>query len=187
MTFITVSQGGPSADNDIPDGVYAVILTDIKDPRTVTARRGPKAGQDIDLMDWIFAIHKPGSPLHDRIIEGVTSTASGPRSKMFAWLTALLGGKPPQVNQQFAKTDLVARMAVATISHDEGGWPQINSLGAMLEGQLGQGIAEATGAPTNQPVAAAGPIRQDGEFAGAPRTPPLVGAATGAGSDDLPF
>lgn len=178
MTFITVSQGGPSPDTDIPDGVYPVILTELKDPRTVTARRGPKAGQEIDLIDWMFAIDAPGTPVHDRPLDGSTSTASGPRSKMYAWLTALLGGKPPAPQQQFAKTDLVGRMALATISHDEGGWPQIASLGAMPASMLGQRIAAATGTPVAEPapVAASGP---------AP-APVAVGAASG-NSDDLPF
>lgn len=183
MTFITVSQGGPKPEDDIPDGVYALQLTDIKDPRTVTARRGPKAGQDIDLIDWIFYIDKPGSPLHDRQIDGVTSTASGPRSKMFAWLTALLGGRPPAINQQFSKADLIGRYAYGTVAHDDGGWPQIDSLGAMPEDVLAAKFAAATGAPTNQPVAAAQPIRQPaepGEFTGAPRQPV-------AASSDLPF
>ena len=52
MAFIEVTQSGP----DIPDGVYPVTLVDIKGPKTVTAQRGPKAGQDIDLLDWEFAV-----------------------------------------------------------------------------------------------------------------------------------
>lgn len=158
MTFITVSQGGPSAETDIPDGVYPVMLTELKDPRTVTARRGPKAGQEIDLIDWIFTIDAPGTPVHDRPLDGSTSTASGPRSKMYAWLTALLGGKPPAPQQQFSKSDLVGRMALATVSHDDGGWPQIASLGAMPQSMLGQRIAAATGAPAAVPPPVTQPI-----------------------------
>jgi hypothetical protein len=172
MTFITVSQGGPSADTDIPDGVYPVILTELKDPRTVTARRGPKAGQDIDLIDWVFTIDAPGTIVHEKPLDGSTSTASGPRSKMYAWLTALLGGRPPAPQQQFAKSDLIGRMALATVSHDDGGWPQIASLGAMPASMLGQRVAAATGAPA---VAVAQPAIQT-------PTPAVVGVR-----DDLPF
>jgi hypothetical protein len=177
VTFITVSQGGPGPDTDIPDGVYPVILTELKDPRTVTARRGPRAGQDIDLIDWVFTIDAPGTTVHEKPLDGSTSTASGPRSKMYAWLTALLGGRPPAPQQQFAKGDLIGRMALATVSHDEGGWPQIASLGAVPPSMLGQRVAAATGAPVAAPAAVAPPP--------AP-APALVGAATG-NSDDLPF
>lgn len=141
MPFIEVHQSGP----DIPDGVYPVVLTDIKGPKTVTAQRGPKAGQDIDLLDWEFAI-TDGS-YADTVIPATTSTASGPRSKMYAYLTALLNGVAPAIGSKFEKTDLVGRMALATIKKDDGGWLRIENLGAMPASMLSANVAKATGAP----------------------------------------
>lgn len=152
MPFVTVNSGG----SDLPDGVYPVILTAISDPRTVTAQRGPKAGQDIDLIDWTFAVDD--GEFEGQTIEASTSTASGPKSKMFAYLTALLGGKAPLVGQAFEKTDLVGRAALATVRKDENGWPRIENLGAMPASMLGTRVAAATGVPARtqkaQPVQA---------------------------------
>lgn len=152
--FITVTKGGV----DIEDGAYPVVLTGISDPKTVTAQRGPKAGQDIQLIDWTFSIDDTTSPYDGTEIAASTSTASGPKSKMFAYLTALLGGRAPQVGQAFEKGDLIGRLAVATIRKDENGWPRIENLSAMPRGQRQEPVAAAA-----TPVAAA------------------------AGSTDLPF
>lgn len=141
--FVTVNAGGPA----IPDGVYLVQLTKIGDPRTVTAQRGPKAGEDVDLIDWTFVIDQPGTEVHDMELPDSTSTSSGPRSKMYAWLTALMGGVAPQVGTPFKKSDLIGRYALATTRKDEGGWPKIENLGAAPASLLGQRIAQATGTP----------------------------------------
>jgi hypothetical protein len=152
--FITVSAGGPSPENDIPDGVYPVILSALSDPKTVTARRGPKAGQDIDLIDWSFAVDAPGHPLDGRELTESTSTASGPRSKMYAYLTALFGGTPPPAGTKLTKEHLLGRRALATVTHDEAGWLRIGNLGA-LPRELP--AAAPVAAPTSVPAAVVAP------------------------------
>lgn len=128
MPFIEVKSGGP----DIPDGVYPVILTSISDPKTVTAQRGPKAGQEIDLLDWTFAIE---SGQYENIeISVSTSMASGPRSKMYGFLIALFGGVAPPIGTKLEKGDIVGRSALATIAKDEEGWLRITNLGAVPAG-----------------------------------------------------
>jgi len=160
-TFITINQGGP----DIPDGVYLVQLTKIADPRTVTAQSGPRAGEDVDLIDWTFAIDQPGTAMHDVLLDASTSTASGPRSKMYAWLTALLGGVAPTIGAGFKKSDLIGRYALATTRKSESGWPKIENLGAAPAALLGARIAQATGTPVQVPgspapqAATPGPLR----------------------------
>jgi len=165
--FITVSAGGPSPENDLPDGVYPVILSALSDPKTVTARRGPKAGQDIDLIDWTFAIDAPGHPLDGRELPESTSTASGPRSKMYSFLTALFGGTPPPAGTKLTKEHLLGRRALATVTHDEGGWLRIGNLGAI---------------PTTMPVAA--PVPATAPVAVAP---PPVAEPVAVGPSQLPF
>jgi len=141
MPFIEIHQSGP----DIPDGVYPVTLVDIKGPKTVTAQRGPKAGQDIDLLDWEFAVDD--GPHEGVVISATTSTASGPRSKMYAYLTALFNGVAPAIGAKFEKTDLNGRRALATIKKDDGGWLRIENLGAMPASMLGARVAAMAGAP----------------------------------------
>lgn len=161
--FIRISAG--AGGSEIPDGVWPVILSDIRGPKTVTAQRGPNAGQDIDLLDWVFAVDAPGTPLDGKQIEASTSTASGPRSKMFAYLTALLGGVAPAVGAAFEKPQLLGRRALATIQRDTDGWARIVNLGALP--------AQFQAAPAATPAPAA-----------APQQPVAIGAAK---ADDLPF
>lgn len=175
--YFTISAGGPTGDNDVPDGVYPVILTAIGEPKTVTARRGPKAGQDIDLIDWTFAIDSPGHPIDARELTESTSTASGPKSKMYAYITALSNGVAPPANAKIAKAQLIGRRALATVSHDEGGWPRISNLGALPLGMQQAAFAQATGTPMAQPTPNGGTYP----------TPMPVPAAPAAKTDDLPF
>lgn len=173
-TFITVNAGGP----EIPDGVYLVQLTKIGDPRTVTAQQGPRQGEEVDLIDWVFTIDQPGTDLHDQVIDASTSTASGPRSKMYAWLTALLGGVAPVVGTNFKKSDLIGRYALATTRKNDAGWPKIENLGAAPAALLAQRIGAATGVPVQANGAPASAAAQ---------TAPLRETVAAAAGDDLPF
>ena len=179
--FITVKSGGP----EIPEGVYPVFLKSISDVRTVTAQRGPKAGQDIDLLDWIFTIDTPGQPYDGLDIDVSTSTASGPKSKMYAFLTALFNGVAPATGTQFTKQQLVGRGALATVKRDEdGGWLRITNLSAIPIGMQQQRFAQATGSPVVQPPAV-NPVPAASTIPQQPILQP-VGAAA-AQTDDLPF
>lgn len=142
--FITISSGGAS---DVPEGVYEVVLTAISDPKIVTAQRGPKAGQDIALIDWTFAI--AAGEHQDKELQASSSTASGPKSKLFAFITALYGGKSPVIGTKLEKAELIGRMALATVALDEGGWPRISNLGAIPASMLAAHVARTTGAPTS--------------------------------------
>lgn len=155
--IITVTAGAPQVDID--PGVYEVTLTEIKEPRAIFPQSGPNAGKEVSLRDWIFSL-EDGTELR-----GSASTASGPKSKTYAWLTALLGGVPPAVGSSYPRDQLIGRMALATIVIDEGGWPKIQNLSAL---------------PKARPVAVAPPA----PVAEAPnRAQPVAVAAV----SDLPF
>jgi hypothetical protein len=177
MSFIEVKSGGTNPD--LADGVYPVILTEISDPRTVTAQRGPNAGEDFTLIDWKFAVLE--GPGEGAVVEASTSTASGPKSKLYGYLTALFGGVKPPVGTKLEKTDLVGRMALATIARDEEGWTRITNLGAMPANYPvpGQQAAPAAAVTAQQPPAAPA----------LPGLAPLpIPAAPGQRvGDDLPF
>lgn len=162
---ITVSAGAPQVD--IEPGVYPVTLVDISEPRTIFPQSGPNAGKEVTLRDWTFALDDGTE------IRGSASTASGPKSKTYAWLTALLGGTPPAVGQSYPKSQLVGRLALATIVIDDGGWPKIQNLSAMPRGMAQQPVAVA---------APATPVAPNAQPARASRPVPVAAAGT-----DLPF
>jgi hypothetical protein len=91
MPLITINSGG-----DIPEGVYPVILAGIEGPKKITARQGPNAGEEFEIFSWKFVILD--GKYKDTEIEATTSTATGPRSKLYGFLTALYNGTPPKVN-----------------------------------------------------------------------------------------
>lgn len=178
MSFIEVKSGG--SNPDLADGVYPVILTDISDPRTVTAQRGPNAGEDFTLIDWKFAVLE--GPAEGTVVEASTSTASGPKSKLYSYLTALFGGVKPPVGTKLEKTDLVGRMALATIARDDEGWTRITNLGAM-PANYPRPVQETAVAPVAAPAAPAAPQQATAPVAPLQALPEAVPQRVG----DLPF
>lgn len=144
---ITVGEGGFTG----PPGTYPVILAKIEGPKTITAKRGPTAGQSSDIYDWTFVV--VGGEYEDAEIDATSSTASGPKSKLYSFLTALLGGQAPQAGQTFELADLKGRMALATVVREESGWAKIAQLSAMPVQYMQQQFAQVTGAPVAAPPA----------------------------------
>jgi hypothetical protein len=157
--LITVSSGAPQTD--IEPGTYEATLTEISEPRTIFPQTGPNAGKEVSLRDWTFAL-EDGTE-----IRGSASTASGPKSKTYAWLTALLGGTPPVIGQSYPRSQLIGRECLVTVAIDEGGWAKIVNLSARPK------------ARTPEPVASPQPPRR---AAARPVAPVAAGIA-----DDLPF
>jgi hypothetical protein len=167
MALIAVGAGGP----DIV-GVFPVILSDLEGPKTITAKSGPNAGQDVDVFDWIFAIDD-GGQFDGEIVKATSSTASGPKSKMYAYITALLGGRPPAEGQTFEKQDLVGRVALATIGPNEGGWPRIQNLSALPASMQQQMLTQQAPQPQQpQYVPQAQPQPQQPQYAPQPAPAP---------------
>lgn len=146
MPTFTISGGGP----DIEPGVYPVLLTAIDGPREITAQTGPNAGSVVSIFEWTFAIDEPGDELDGVEIKGTTSTASGPRSKMFAWITALRGGVAPSVGERFESKDLLGKPALATIGRSDSGWPRIENLGALPRTRQAPTAAQPAAQPEPQ-------------------------------------
>jgi hypothetical protein len=141
---ITVTAGAQQVD--IKPGVYPVTLTDISEPRTIFPQTGVNAGKEVVLRDWTFSL-EDGTE-----IRGSASIASGPKSKTFAWLTALLGGTPPAVGTSYPREQLVGREALATVVIDDGGWAKIQNLSALPKGPVRAAKAQPV---ATVPVAAA--------------------------------
>jgi hypothetical protein len=157
---ITISAGAQVAN--IEPGTYLVTLIEIGEIRTILPQTGPNAGKEVNLRDWTFAL-EDGTE-----IRGSASVASGPKSKQFAWITALLGGTPPSIGQNIQFSQLVGREAHAAIAVDEGGWPKITGLTAIPKARLAAPAAVAAPPPTKATARVVAPV--------------ALGAA-----DDLPF
>ncbi len=166
---ITISAGAPASD--LTPGVYEVALVDISEPRTIYPQSGPNAGKEVQLRDWTFAL-EDGTE-----VTGSASVASGPKSKTYAWLTALLGGTPPTVGTSYPKSQLVGREALATIAIDEGGWAKIANLSARPRARAPQ----APVAPAAVPAPAAAPAVPVRRPVAQPVAQPV------AADDSLPF
>lgn len=164
---ITVGSGG----SNLPDGLYTVALTKIEQ-RPITPRSGPNAGIEQDGYDWTFVVMQ--GEYEDEEIRGRTSLASGPKSKLYAWLTALFNGQAPAAGTILELGQLTGRMALATIQRNTDGWPRIVSLSPIPPHMLQQQFGQATGAP----VQAQQPIQQ-------PQQPPVPVQAPQAGQQPV--
>ena len=166
MPFLTVSKGAPATD--IEDGVYVLTLTDVTGPRTITAQTGPQAGNDIDLLDWHWATED------GRELESSTSTASGPKSKSYAYLTALFGGKAPPIGLGVEKDHVVGRQVLGTVQADANGWPRITNVSAL---------------PSTMPLPTTAPTNTEAVVPAAKKTvaPRPAGAPVVQQGSDLPF
>jgi hypothetical protein len=152
MPFLEVKNSGP----DVPDGAYPMILVAIEgdpeipnSPRHVVPEQGPNAGKDLYFWDWKFRINIPGDhPLNaTEPFSYGTSTATGPRSKMYGVLTALLNGSRPTVGMTFEKDDLIGRQVYATVQRSETGYCDIVGFSPVPAHLQQQAFAAATAAP----------------------------------------
>jgi hypothetical protein len=159
--FLEFGQG--AGQSDIAPGTYRVTLTEISDVRTQTAKRGPNAGQDFSIRDWTFFTDD------DKEIRDSASISRSSRSKQYEWVTALLGGTAPALDQKLAMSQLIGREAIATIELNEDGWPKIRTLSAIPQERA-------------KPANAASPAAAARARAGTPQP-----AAAAAAGDDLPF
>lgn len=122
------------------------------------------------LIRWEFSLdgtddpEVPGQPI---ILDGITSLATGPRSKMRPWVAALLGRNlDEQISLSGLRTQLLGHPCLVTVEINDSGYSKVANVVP----------------PPRQPARPAAPV---GEFAGAPATPAMVAAA--AGGDELGF
>jgi hypothetical protein len=123
------------------------------------------------LLRWDFLIagvEDPEVPGQALILDGVTSLATGARSKMRAWVTALLGrGLDEKVGLSELRSQLVNKECFVQVEINESGYSKVANVVP----------------PARKPATA--PPAQPGEFSGAPTTPPMT--APGGGGDELGF
>ena len=144
-----------TGQSDIAPGTYNVTLTEVSDIKTNVAKRGPNAGEEFSVRDWTFFTDD------DQEIRDSASVSKSSRSKQYEWITALLGGTPPALDQKISLQSLIGREAIATIELVDG-WPKIKTLSARPQerakpagGQSPAAAARERAKAQQQPVAAA--------------------------------
>lgn len=132
------------------------------------------------LIRWEFSLdgvedpETPGQPL---ILDGVTSTATGPRSKMRPWVAALLGRNLEEaISLGALRSQLLGHPCLVTVEINEAGYSKVANVIAPPR----QPARPAAPAPVAQP----GETLAAAEFTGTPAPQP-VGAV--AKDDPLGF
>jgi hypothetical protein len=138
-----ITDSGP----DLPDDVYNVVLTKLVE-KEIQTQDGPK-----DIIEWTFEIFD--GDYAETEIKDSTSVATSPRSKAYAWLTALTGGRPLDIDAEVDESAIIGQMAVATIQRNDKGWPKIVTLSAVPKSSQQRAFAERMGVQTTAPARAA--------------------------------
>lgn len=114
---------------DIPDGSYVASLESVRED----------TGSFGKYRKWTFLIEVPerevdGQKLPASIepLTTLTSANTGPQSKSYQWLTAILGAAPKAGTTVESPN---GKRCTVTISHNEKGFPKIDQVGLYVDPQ----------------------------------------------------
>jgi len=133
MPLIVVGAGTPI----VPPGTYPATLVAIAPKRLATKFSEPP-GTEQDFLEWTWLVEGPDK---DAEITSLTSLATGPKSTMFAILTALLGPDAVQVGAGFEESDLVGKPVMIQIVEDQGFSKVDKVIAAPAKGRRGAAAA----------------------------------------------
>lgn len=195
---ITITAGRPNRQGDEqdfagPDGSYLATLIGVTEPITAKSTMADARGDGTwTYRDWTFAID--GGQYDGQVLDvRANASSSGPKSKQFAIIAALIGRTPPVGAQIDIQAHLVGRQCLLGIKTNDNDYPYADTFMAVPGAQA---TAPAPVVPTNteamvqQPVRQrrprqAGPMAETATVSDATGTRPLVPA--GRPADDLPF
>lgn len=108
---------------DIPDGVYTAMLQGVENDK----------GAFGDFRRWQWLIDVPGEKGTEIVpLTQLTSANTGPQSKSYKQLTALLGAAPKAGENIEPPT---GKRVTVTINHNEKGFPTVAEVGAYVDPQ----------------------------------------------------
>lgn len=112
---------------DVPDGVYTAMLEEVEEGD----------GSFGKYRKWHFLVDvpsdklgKPAGTVEIVPLSALTSINTGPQSKSYKWLTALLGGAP-QAGTAVASPN--GSRAVVTVTHNDKNFPTISDVGPYVD------------------------------------------------------
>lgn len=111
---MTMTVGGTPI---VEDGTYPGNLIALED-KQVPDRDNPE--DTMTLRIWTFGLDALDSDGNPAEVEGISSTALGPRSKAYKWIAALLGRKLENGEQITRKMLLNQPCLVAVAANDNG-------------------------------------------------------------------
>ena len=142
MPLITVSAGTPI----LPPATYDATLIGIA-PKKLTTKFS-KPGVEDDFLEWTWLVEGEDKDVE---ITSLTSVATGPKSRIFEYLTALLGADKVVIDAGFEEADLVGKKAQVSIVTTEDGFSKIDKI---VSPKVTRRAASAAA-----PAAAAAPVK----------------------------
>jgi len=112
---------------DIPDGKYVATLAG------VTVKKGGFGGNDYRSWEWLVEVPgENGAEAEIVPLTQLTSVNTGPQSKSFKQLTALLGEAPKAGQSIEAPT---GKRVVLMITHNDKRFPTVQDVGPYIDPQ----------------------------------------------------
>jgi len=108
--------------------VYVGKLVGFKPFTYTDAAESDQSKATRQLVEWQFNVDINGG---NEEVSGVTSMATGAKSKAFKWLTALMGASAVQPGAHFDPSDLIGREGQLTIGESKSNWPKVEEVTAL--------------------------------------------------------
>ena len=115
---MTMTVGGTPT---VEDGTYPATLIGLED-KQVPDRDNPE--DNMTLRIWSFSLDALDSDGNPAEVEGISSTALGPRSKAYKWITALLGRKLEN-GEEIKRSMLLNRRCMVTVAANDAGYSKV--------------------------------------------------------------
>lgn len=118
MATITITAGGKEGAYRGDPGVYIATLVSHSIEGPFDSKQTP--GEKFHLNEWGFAID--GAPDAECMVWLTSGMATGPRSKTFAVITALAGGKEPEPGMDIDTDRLMGRQVQVNVQRNDKGY-----------------------------------------------------------------
>ena len=176
---ITITAGRPDRGGDTkdfagPDGTYTAALIAVGESVTEKSSLADAKGDGTwTYRDWSFAIDDDSEWAGQVIGVRANTRSTGPNSKQFKMIAALVGRTPPAGAEIDIQRHLVGRQCLVSIGTNDSGYPVAETFMALPPARPANG----PGAP---PVPAPAPVPPAAAPASAPAPAPAPAAAAPA-------